>query len=187
MTITTPDKQNYAVLDAEVFAHARPDLSDVRIYDGQSQVPYVLVRQSGGSTTQESQAKVLNLGSVGGRTEFDLDASGVEEYDRVRLQLEAKNFINVAQVEGRRALNDRSGTKLGNTTLYDFTKEGLGSNFVLKFPSASFPYLHVRLASGIPSGSGEGRISVELLRNQSCVDQRGKLLPWEQFAQAERF
>jgi hypothetical protein len=33
--------------------------------------------------------------------------------------------------------------------LYDFTKEGLGSNFTLKFSPASFPYFHVRLAPGI--------------------------------------
>jgi len=125
-TVTAPEKQNYLVLDADVWKYARPDLSDLRLYDGQLQVPYVLRKQSGGSTTQESQAKVLNLGEVAGHTEFDLDTTGFQEYDRVRLQLDAKNFINSAQVEGRHAVNDRSGTKLGTTTLYDFTKEGLG-------------------------------------------------------------
>lgn len=149
ITVSAPDKQNYVPLDADVFAHARSDLSDIRIYDGQAQVPYVLARQSGGSRTQESQAKLLNLGSVSGRTEFDIDTSGFDEYDRVRLQLDAKNFINSAQIEGRRTLNDKSGTNLGASTLYDFTKEGLGSNFTLKFATASFPYLHVRLAPGI--------------------------------------
>lgn len=149
VSIGAPEKQSYVPLDADVFAHARPDLSDVRMYDGQTQVPYVLIRQSGGSSTQESQAKILNLGSVGGRTEFDIDTSGFDEYDRVRLQLEAKNFINSAQIEGCRTPHDKSGTNLGNSTLYDFTKEGLGSNFTLKFSAASFPYLHVRLAPGI--------------------------------------
>jgi len=147
--ISAPQKQNYVVLDADVFAHARPDLSDVRIYDGQAQVPYVLIRQSGGSSTQESQAKILNLGSVSGRTEFDVDTSGFDEYDRVRLQLDAKNFIDSVQMEGRRTPNDKLATSLGTSTLYDFTKEGLGSNFTLKFSTASFPYLHVRLAPGI--------------------------------------
>lgn len=149
ITVSAPDKQNYVPLDADVFAHARSDLSDIRIYDGQAQVPYVLARQSGGSRTQESQAKLLNLGSVSGRTEFDIDTSGFDEYGRVRLQLDAKDFINSAQIEGRRTANDKSGTNLGAGTLYDFTKEGLGSNFTLKFATASFPYLHVRLAPGI--------------------------------------
>ncbi len=149
ISVSAPEKQNYVVLDGDVFAHTRPELSDVRVYDGQVQVPYVLIRQSGGSSTQESQAKILNLGSVGGRTEFDIDTSGFDEYDRVRLQLDAKNFINSAQIEGRRTRNDKSGTNLGTSTLYDFTKEGLGSNFTLKFSTASFPFLHVRLAPGI--------------------------------------
>ena len=149
VTIAAPGKQNYIAIDSDVWKYARPDLSDLRLYDGRTQVPYVLARQSGGSRTQESQAKILNLGTVSGHTEFDLDARGFETYDRVRLQLTAKNFINRAQVEGRHALNDRFGTNLGASTLYDFTKEGLGSSFVLKFPAASFPYLHVRLAPGI--------------------------------------
>ena len=149
ITVSAPDKQNYVPLDSDVFAHARPDLSDIRIYDGQAQVPYVLLRQSGGSSTQENQAKILNLGAVAGRTEFDVDTSGFDEYDRVRLQLDAKNFINSAQIDGHRMPNEKPGTNLGTSTLYDFTKEGLGSNFTLKFPTASFPYLHVRLAPGI--------------------------------------
>jgi len=149
LTVTAPDKQNYAVLDTDVFKHARPDLGDLRILDGQSQIPFVLTRERGGTSTQETQAKILNLGSVGDRTEFDLDTNGFAEYDHVRLQLDAEDFVNNAQIEGRRTLKDASGTKLGTGTLYDFSKENLGSNFTLRFPSASFSYLHVRLAPGI--------------------------------------
>jgi hypothetical protein len=149
LTITAPDKQNYVVLDADVFKHARPDLGDLRILDGQSQIPFVLTRERGGTSTHETQAKILNLGSVGDRTEFDLDTNGFAEYDHVRLQIDAKDFINNAQIEGRRTLKDSSPTKLGTGTLYDFSKENLGSNFTLRFPSASFSYLHVRLAPGI--------------------------------------
>jgi len=149
VSVASPDRQNYFVVDPDVWKFARPDLVDLRIYDGQSQVPYMLVKQSGGSSNQEASAKVLNLGSVGDHTEFDLDVGGLQEYERVRLEVDAKNFINPARVQGRRTANDHSGSDLGNSTLYDFTAEGLGSNFTLKFPAASFPYLHVRLSSGI--------------------------------------
>ena len=176
-TVTAPEKQNYLVLDADVWKYARPDLSDLRLYDGQLQVPYVLRKQSGGSTTQESQAKVLNLGEVAGHTEFDLDTTGFQEYDRVRLQLDAKNFINSAQVEGRHAVNDRSGAKLGTTTLYDFTKEGLGSNFVLKFPSASFPYLHVRLAPGIRPDQVKGAYLSSFSETKAAWTNAGQCSP----------
>ena len=143
------DRQNYIAVDSDIWKFARNDLADLRIYDGQSQVPYALIKQSGGSSNEETAAKILNLGSVGGRTEFDLDVGGVQQYERVRLELDAKNFINGTQIQGRQKSNDRTGTDLGSSTLYDFTSEGLGSNFVLKFPTSSFPYLHIRMAAGI--------------------------------------
>src|SRR6266404_279113 len=141
--------QHYFVVDPDIWKFARPDLSDLRLYDGQEQVPYTLVEQSGGSSSQESPARILNLGKVGDHTEFDLDVRGLNEYARVHLELDAKNFINNAQIEGRSALNDRNGTALGSSTVYDLTAEGLGSNFVLKFPPSSFPYLHLHLAPGL--------------------------------------
>ena len=44
-------------------------------YDGESQVQYALSEQRGGTSSHEAAAKILNLGSVGGHTEFDLDIS----------------------------------------------------------------------------------------------------------------
>jgi hypothetical protein len=149
VTHISVDDQSYFVVDSDIWKFARPDLADLRLYDGESQVPYALKKQTGGSSREESAAKLLNLGAVAGHTEFDLDVRGMSEYSRVRLNLEAKNFISTAQVQGRQSPNDRLGTDLGSTTLYDFTAEGLGSNFVLKCPEANFPYLHVRLAPGI--------------------------------------
>jgi hypothetical protein len=149
VNVSADDRQNYIVIDPDIWKSARNDLADIRIYDGQSQVPYALVKQSGGSFNQETAAKILNLGSVNGHTEFDLDVGGLQQYERVRLDLDAKNFINGTQVQGRQTPNDRSGAELGSSTLYDFTAEGLGSNLVLKFPTASFPFLHVRMSPGI--------------------------------------
>ncbi|SRR6266496_574363 len=149
VTVASLDRQNYVVVDADIWKFSRNDLADIRIYDGHSQVPYALIKQSGGTSNQETTAKILNLGSVGGHTEFDLDVGGLQQYERVRLEIDAKNFINGTQVQGRRNPNDRSASNLGSSTLYDFTAEGLGSNFVLKFPTSSFPYLHVRLSPGI--------------------------------------
>jgi Protein of unknown function (DUF3999) len=154
--VSAPDRQNYFPVDSDIWEFSRPDLADLRIYDGDDQVPYVLVKQSGGSATQEREAKIINLGTIDKSTEFDLETGGLEQYNRVRLQIEAKNFINAALVQGRLHLNDNSLARLGRSTLYDFTHEGLGSNFVLKFPTASFPYLHVRLAPGIQPSQIKG-------------------------------
>ncbi len=35
---TTPDAQNYLIVDADMWANARPDLADVRLYSGDDQV-----------------------------------------------------------------------------------------------------------------------------------------------------
>src|SRR5437870_12937833 len=94
LTVSAPDRQNYVVVDPDIWKFSRNDLADLRIYDRQSQVPYALIKQSGGSSNQETTAKILNLGSVGGHTEFDLDVGGLQEYERVRLEIDTKNFIN---------------------------------------------------------------------------------------------
>jgi hypothetical protein len=149
VTHIAPGRQNYFIVDAEIWKFARPDLADIRVYDGESQVPYALRMQTAGSSHEENAARILNLGTVADHTEFDVEIHGTSEYSRVRLSLDAKNFIATAQVQGRQNTGDRTGPDLGKSTLYDFTAEGLGSSFVLKFPPANFPYLHVRLAPGI--------------------------------------
>jgi len=148
--------QNYFVVDEEVWNRARPDLADLRIYDGESQVQYALSEQRGGISSREAVAKVLNLGSVGGRTEFDLDMGQIAEYDRIRLSLDAKDFVVTASVAGSNELDARKAAQLPPATLYDFTREDLGTNRVLKVPPSSFHYLHVKLAGGISPAQVKG-------------------------------
>jgi hypothetical protein len=154
LRISQPASQNYFAVDEEIWNRSRPDLADLRIYDGESQVQYALSEQRGGTSSQEAAAKILNLGSVGGRTEFDLDlfdgsTGQIGEYDRVRLSLDAKNFVVTASVAGSNELRANSATQLPPATLYDFTREELGYNSVLKLPPSSFRYLHVKLSDGI--------------------------------------
>jgi hypothetical protein len=148
ISISQPSGQNYFAVDEEVWSHVRPDLADLRIYDGDSQVQYALSEQHGRVSSHEEPAKILNLGSVGGRTEFDLDMEQAGEYDRIRLSLDAKDFVVTASVEGSNELPPKTATQLPPATLYDFTREELGSNQVLKLPPSSFHYLHVKLSQG---------------------------------------
>lgn len=147
--VSQADRQNYFVVDEEIWARARPDLADLRIYDGESQVQYALSEQRGGTSSHEAAARILNLGSVGGHTEFDLDMGEIAEYDRIRLQLDAKDFLVTAALAGSNQLGAKPVTQLPPATLYDFSREELGSNPVLKLPSSSFRYLHVKLSPGI--------------------------------------
>jgi hypothetical protein len=147
--ITQSAQQNFFVVDEEIWSHARPDVADLRLYDGETQAQYALSEQRGGASSQEASTRILNLGSVNGRTEFDLDMGQISEYDRVRLNLEAKDFVATAWVAGSNELGVQSATQLPLSTLYDFSREQLGSSSLLKLPPSSFRYLHVKLGAGI--------------------------------------
>ena len=78
-------------------------------YDGDAQVQYALSVQRGGTSSREEAARILNLGSVGGRTEFDLDMGQISEYDRVRLNLDAKDFVVTASLVGKQHIGRKAG------------------------------------------------------------------------------
>ena len=147
--VAWPDRQTFFTVDEEIWDHSRSDLGDLRLYNGESPVQYLLSEQRAGVSSEEVEAKILNLGSVAGHTEFDLDAEKLATYDRIRLRIDAKDFVARASVAGANALGEKSSTSLTPSTLYDFTSQQLGSNFVLKLSPSSFRYLHVKLSPGI--------------------------------------
>ena len=118
-------------------------------YDGAAQVPYALSEELASSSTLEREARILNLGVRNGRTEFDLDVGGGAEYNQVQLRLKATNFVASATADGRDALGGSVGRKLSTSTLYDFSREGLGNHFALRIPLATFRYLHVSITPAI--------------------------------------
>jgi hypothetical protein len=149
LAISQPGKQNYLVVDAAMWAHTRASLSDVRLYDREVQVPYALNEEQAFSSTQVREARILNLGVRNGRTEFDLDVGDEAEYNHVQLRVKATNFVATATADGRDAVVG-TGRKLSTSTLYDFSREGLGNNFALRIPLATFRYLHVSITPAIP-------------------------------------
>jgi hypothetical protein len=64
--------------------------------------------------------------------------------------------VVTASVAGSNELGAKMATQLPPATLYDFTREELGSNPVLKLPSSSFRYLHVKLSAGISPAQVKG-------------------------------
>ena len=174
-------RQNYIVIDEDIWNHTRKDLADIRLYDPRgTQVPYSSIEQRGGIFSEEQPAKILNLGVIKGHTEFDVAAGEIAEYDRIRLQLNAKDFVTTASVEGTNAAGQSRGTKLGSFTLYDFSRENLGSNSVLKLPPSSFPYLHVRLSSGVRPEQVKGATIYNVQEKQSAWTDVGVCQPGEQ-------
>jgi hypothetical protein len=72
--------------------------------------------------------------------------SGLPEYNEIRLRLaeSTRDFVVRARVEGLDNLSQPSGVDLGSSTLFDFSRESLGRNSVLKLSHpARFQYLRV--------------------------------------------
>lgn len=150
VSVSTPDRQSYIIIDAAIWSHARPDLSDLRLYDSGAQVPYQLTSRAASTTAQEDEARILNLVQRGDHTEFDLDVSPATEYNRIRLTLDRKDFLATATVSGRDQLTGSASAPWPTpSTLFDFSQEKLGSNSTITVPTWSFRFVHVRLSPGI--------------------------------------
>ncbi len=164
-----PDRQNYVVLDEGVWAHARRDLADLRLFTGNTEVPYALTLERSSESAQKSEAQLLKVGPVNNGpantervgaaksgaahgAEFVIDMAGVTVCDGVELRLadSAKNFVARASVQGLRAASDPLGTDLGGSVIYDLSNEGLGADFTVKFRQATFPFLRVRVTEISP-------------------------------------
>jgi hypothetical protein len=141
--------QHYIVVDEALWRHARPDLNDLRMYAAEKEVPYKLLVETGGSETEQKQFRVLQPASIAGKTQFLLDMSGVDEYDRIHLTLATKNFVAHARVEGQDDLHGNKWALLGTTTLYDLSDEKLGANSTLQIPLSAFKFLKVTVDSAV--------------------------------------
>lgn len=135
--------QHYAVVDETVWRHASADLDDVRVYAGEKEIPYALTIEVGDSGSEQKPLRLLQPGTVGGKTKFLLDMAAVQEYDRVQLKLTTQNFVAHATVEGQDDPHGRQWVTLGTTTLYDLTEEKLGHNSTLQIPLSAYKYLRV--------------------------------------------
>jgi hypothetical protein len=171
--ITNADRQNFFIVDEELWNHSRPDLADLRLYDGDNPVQYAVSEQRAGISSEEAEAKVLNLGTVSGHTEFDLDAEGIPEYDRIRLRLDARDFVATAWVSGGNGPGKAADVQLAPFTLYDFTQEQLGSNAQLKLRPSSFRYVHVKLSPGIRPDQVKGATIFNLREQQAAWTKIG--------------
>jgi uncharacterized protein DUF3999 len=162
------DLQNFFTVDEELWTHSRPDLGDLRLYSGDSPVQYAISEQRAGVSSEQVEAKILNLGTVAGHTEFDLDTQGLAEYDRIHLRLDAHDFVATASLSGGSAPGQRAEVQLPSSTLYDFSKQQLGSSFQIKLPTSSFRYLHVKLSSGIRAEQVKGA-TIDNRREQQAL------------------
>ena len=137
--------QRFVAVDEQIWKNARPDLGDLRFYSGQQDVPYALMVERGSRESDNRDVRVLQQSVVGGKTQFVIDMADVQEYDHIALKLTAKNFVAHARVEGQEDLHGKNWALLGESILYDLSKENLGGNSVLRLPLSTYKYLRVTM------------------------------------------
>ena len=131
------------MVDEAVWQHALPDLDDLRLYAGGNEIPYARRTMWGSRETEQKTVRLLQPGTIGGKTQFLLDMSGVSEYDRITLTLATKNYVAHARVEGQDDSHGTQWANLGTTTLFDLSEEKLGHNSTLQIPVSTYKYLRV--------------------------------------------
>jgi hypothetical protein len=155
-----------AVLDAAIFPHAAPSLTDLRIFQetpagaAAHEVPYAITL-SEAATEETETARVLNLGAgvSGGQIAFDLEMPQ-RAYTGMTLDLDPSvhDFIATATVSGSDVLGERGRTTaLGSFTLFDLASQRLSRDTTIPLQESTFKYLHVVLSVSPAPGSAAAR------------------------------
>jgi len=141
----TPQRpmQTCLVLDAELFARASPQFSDLRLYRDGKETPYV-IHLSAPVQARETSIVPMNLGRRGSEVSFDA-AMPEGSYSDLQLDVAAQDFIATVTVSGNQAQADSSRTTLGSYTIFDLSHQKLGRSTVLHIPTSDFRYLHFQI------------------------------------------
>ncbi|MGC2696742.1 MAG: DUF3999 family protein [Candidatus Angelobacter sp.] len=137
--------QHYLTVEESVWKNARRDLGDLRLYNGQTEIPYALVVEHGSLEREHKDVRVLQQSTVAGKTQFIIDMAGTVEYDHIDLNLATRNFVAHAKVEGQDDMHGPRWATLEQTILYDLSKESLGGNSMLRLPVSTYKYLRVTI------------------------------------------
>jgi hypothetical protein len=151
-------------IDAGIFAHAAPQLADLRLYRDGVETPFAIQQSASAEFGQQTHGP-LNLGMRGGKVVFDA-ALSEPKYSDVELSVSAKDFIATVAVSGSRSESDEGATKLGEYTIFDLTGQKLGRSTVLHLPESDFPFLHFSIAGPVPASAIQGLTVSHQLLNQ---------------------
>ncbi len=146
--------QTCLVVDPAIFAHAAPQLADLRLYRDEAETPYI-IQVAAPVEAAEKSIVPLNLGQRAGQTAFDA-AMPDAPYSDIQLAVTGQNFIATVTVYGSQTQSSAAETKLGTFTIFDLTRQRLGRSTVLHLPQSDFRYLHFHIAGPLAPESITG-------------------------------
>jgi len=158
LSVAQSGGQTCAVIDPAVFAHAAPQLADLRLYQQGVETPYV-IQLAEPIKTEEKSIAPLNLGDRHGLTVFDAEMPEAH-YRDVELAISAQDFIATVTVAGSQTESGSPQTRIGSYTVFDLTKQKLGRSTALHLPESDFRFLHFSISGPLKPESITG-ISVE--------------------------
>lgn len=168
-------------IDPAIFAHAAPQLADLRLYQGKAETPYAL-RLMAPAAEPDRQVPPLNLGRRAGESVFDA-AMPSGNYRDIQLAIAGQNFIATVEVSGSRQQAQSSQTRIGSYTIFDLTRQKLGRSTVLHLPLSDFPFLHFRIAGPLAPdsiqgitvlGAAAGKPKYLTVASTSRIEQQGR-------------
>ncbi len=177
LSVPAQSGQHYAVVDEAVWQHALPGLGDLRLYSAGREVPYTTRTVRGTTESEQRSVRVLQAGSLGGKTQFLLEMTEVAEYDRVALSLKTRNYMAHARVDGQDDPHGAQWVNLGTTTLFDLSGERLGHNSTLRLPVSTYKYLRVTI---------DGPVKPSDVESASAGVERAQEAAWRDLASAPR-
>jgi len=175
-TITLPTSsiasQSCTLIDAQVFPHAAPYLTDLRIYPatpGSRELPYAITLSEPDHLDNEP-AQVLNLGMTGRNITFDLQMPA-RPYADITLDLDGHDFLATATVTGHYS-DSAPPTSLGTFTLFDLATQHLSRSTTLHLQESTFPRLHVELSVTAAPGAPAFITKPQLVRAATVPPSR---------------
>jgi len=127
--------------DVELLAHARSDLSDLRLFDANGrEVPYLLIAPAS-REPRWTDGRVLPVARTKTTSGFELDLDSVFTVDRMRIDGIATPFLKRARLEGS---GDRAHWTMlaDDATIFDLPDDKL-RNIEIAFEPGAYRYLRV--------------------------------------------
>jgi hypothetical protein len=143
--------QSCAIVDPALFPHAGPSLKDLRLFQGNREIPYAITLSEPQQPDSDT-AIIRNLGLRGRNIVFDLEMPN-RPYTELTLDLAGHDFIATAKVSGARDPNYANQTSLGEFTLFDLTAQHLSHSTTIRLQETNLPYLHIELAIAPAAGT----------------------------------